>query len=106
EEAGREAQRDTVAMPGFFTAPGAELELLGFGDRRPRQVFQQQRARFVVGTEAAAVDDAVAGAMLQRNAPLPADGMRHRPCVRWRRRRILGLHRPGAVGRPPVGPTL
>ena len=106
EEAGRETQRDTVAVPGLLPAPGAEFELPRFGNGRTRQVLQQQRTRLVVGTEAAAVDDAVAGAMLQRNAPLPADGMRHRPCIRWRRLRVLGLHRPGAVGGQPVAPVL
>ena len=106
QETGRETQRDTVPVPGLLPAPGAEFELPRFSDRRTCQVLQQERTRLVVGTETAAVDDAVAGAMLQRDAPLPADGVRHRPCIRWRRLRALGLHRPGAVGGQPVPPVL
>ena len=98
EEAGRETQRDTIPLPGLLPAPGAEFELPRFGDGRTCQVLQQERTRLVVGTEAAAVDDAVAGAMLQRNAPLPADGMRYRSCIGWRRLRVLGLDRPSSIG--------
>ena len=72
EETAREAERDAILLPDLLAPPGHETQ-------RPRRVqrlavepAEQQARRLVVAHELAAVHVAVAGAVLQRNAPLPA----------------------------------
>src|SRR3546814_4520703 len=55
---------------------------------------------------AAAIDDAVADAVLQWNAPLPARIMRHDARIGHRRMDVGGLERDRTVARQPVGPVV
>src|SRR5580658_509869 len=75
EKAAGEPDGDDVLVPELVAlARGKPDRLGGIGERLAVEVLQQHLEGLVVADEAAAVNVAVAGAMLQRNAPLPAAG--------------------------------
>ena len=64
--------------------PALKRSTLRLGQRFALDIAEQPSSALLVEI-AAAEDDSVAGAMLQRNAPLPAGIVRHRPRVGDRR---------------------
>ncbi len=90
----------------FTPRARAEAQDVGLGQRLAFDIAEQPFERRVLVEIAAAIDDAVADAVLQRNAPLPAGIMRHRPGVRHRGADALGLHRDRAIARQPVRPIV
>src|SRR6185437_16698808 len=74
EESASEAERHAVLRPRLAAASRREAQRQGFRDPRVIETVEQQIARAVVIHEAAAIDMTIAGAMLQRNTPLPARG--------------------------------
>src|SRR3569833_3788345 len=62
--------------------------------------------RGVFASEAAAIDMAVAGAVLQRNAPLPSGFARRDLGIGLRRSVTFAWYGEGAVAGQPVGPVL
>ena len=93
-----------VAVPGLAAAPGREAQRTRVGQRLAVEARQQLRGRFVVADEVAAVDVAVAHAVLQRNAPLPAGLARRGARVRRERPDVLAGHGHGAIAGQPVRP--
>ena len=83
-EAAGEADRDAVPVPEFPAHAGDEAQRPRIGERFAVEVGEQGRGGLVVADVVAAVDVAVAGAVLQRNAPLPARAARRRARVRRR----------------------
>src|SRR5688572_26836317 len=78
EKSTREAQRHDVLVPGFQAPAGAELDHPRLG-QGPALHFREQLLRgLLIGHVAAAIDESVADAMLQRNAPAPTRLMRNR----------------------------
>ena len=106
EEARRQPDGDDIVHPHRLPATGGEAQRARIGERLPIEIGEQRRRRFIIRNTGARVDIAIAGAVLQRNAPLPAG----RPC---RRPRIGGeiasrgtgdSH--GAIARQPLRPIL
>src|SRR6185436_12636097 len=67
---------------------------------------EQPGARLVVREIFAAIDEAVADAVLERDPPLPAGIVRDRAGVGDRRADRSGLHGEAGVGGQPVAPVL
>ncbi len=92
EEAAGEAQRDHVALPEAAALARGETERPGIGQRRPcpgrRAAVPPPSSSEKTG---AGIDDAVAGAVLERDTPLPAGAVR--------RGTGIGRELPGALGR-------
>src|SRR5688572_32258220 len=61
--------RDTVAVPGLLATAGDELEQARFGERLAIEIPHQRGSGLVVADEFAGVHVAVAGSVLQRDAP-------------------------------------
>ena len=78
-EPARQADRDAVAMPLLAPCAGGEGQVIGLGQRLALDISHQPFERGSSFEELAAKDDAVADAMLQRDAPLPTLGMRRWP---------------------------
>ena len=106
EKAGGQPQRQAVAAPHPAAASGDEAQRARRADRRAVQPRHQLRLRRVVVDEAAAIDIAVADAVLQRDAPLPARLAPDGQGVRRRRRVAGALHGDGAVAGQPARPVL
>ena len=70
-----------LLLPGLAALAGPELDDARLGEHLAFDVGQQSLLRLLVGQVAAAVHHAVADAMLQRNAPLPAGLARDRARV-------------------------
>ena len=85
---------------------GREPNVIGLCQHDTLDIAEQSIERPVALQIAAAPDDAVAGAMLERNAPLPSRIMRHRAGIRNRRSDAFGLHRDRAVVGQPVAPIV
>src|SRR3546814_20665654 len=67
-------ERNDIGVPCAPPHPGAEAQRSGFGERAPFDMGEQGRGRFILADEVAAKDMAVAGAVLERDAPLPEIG--------------------------------
>ena len=106
DEAAGQADGHAVAAPGLVPLAGRELDEPRLRQRGALHLAQQLLARLLVGQVAAAVDQPVAHAVLQRNAPLPAGLVRDGPRVGHRLAHRSGLHRHGAVAVQPVRPVL
>ena len=106
QEAARQAQRDDVAVPRALAAPGDEAKVAGVGLCLALDIRQQRRGGGIVGEIAAAIDIAVADAVLERNAPLPPRLARDRPRVGERRADVGAGHRNRAVAGQPVRPVV
>ena len=85
---------------------GLEGQMVGLGEHVADDIAHQPRQRRLARQVAAAPHDAVAGAMLERDAPLPSRIVRGRARERHRRADVGGLHRDGAVARQPVRPVV
>src|SRR5438270_10906813 len=107
EEAAGQPDGHDVLVPELVALPGGKPDRFRrIGERLAIEVLQQDDHRLVVAHESAAVNVAVAGAMLQRNAPLPARLARgHTRVGRWRLY-FLAWNRSRPVQRRPVGPIL
>src|SRR5215213_7601156 len=70
-EAGRKADRDRIMRPDVVALTGDEAERTRLVCGFAVQIGQKDVSRLVVADKAAAIDMAVAGAVLQRNPPLP-----------------------------------
>src|SRR3546814_9531803 len=71
EKAAREPDRDAIAVPDRLAMPRDEAQPVGVGERRAGQPRAQQSLGFVMLQMRARIDMAVAGAVLERDAPLP-----------------------------------
>ena len=105
DEAARKADGNAVAVPGLAALARPELDDARLGEHLAFDVGQQALFGRVVGEVAAAVHHAVADAMLQRDAPLPAGIARDRARVGNGRPHGLGLQRHGAVAEQLVRPV-
>ena len=66
------AQSDDVFIPELFPASRREPQIVGIGPGLASDVPQQNRQGLVIRHKLAAIDMAIAVAMLQRHLPLPA----------------------------------
>ena len=82
EEAAGQADRDDVPVPRLLAPPGLEAQRARLGQRRAVEVAQQDRGGLVLAHVLAGEHVAVADAVLQRDAPLPAGLARGRARVR------------------------
>ncbi|EEF25313.1 conserved hypothetical protein, partial [Ricinus communis] len=82
EEAARQAHRHAVLDPRLAPPARREAQLARGLERLGVHAVQQHAPRLLVRHESVAVHVAVAVAVLQRDAPLPARGLRRRPRVR------------------------
>src|SRR3546814_1334283 len=73
EETRGEPERNDIGVPCAPPHPGAEAQRSGFGERAPFDMGEQGRGRFILADEVAAKDMAVAGAVLERDAPLRSE---------------------------------
>ena len=96
-EPARKPDRDAVLDPLLAPDPGLEAQHVGLGQRVALDIAEQPLERRILVEIAAAKDDPVADAMLQRNAPLPAGIVRHRQRVGHRRAHRARLDRDRAV---------
>jgi hypothetical protein len=97
DEAARKSYCNTVAAPGLAALPGPELDDARLGEHLAFDIVQQRLPGLLVGKIPAAVHHAVADAVLQRNAPLPAGIASDRARIGNRRAHRRGLQRHGAV---------
>jgi hypothetical protein len=103
QEARRQPQGDHVVHPEARTVSGGEAQQPGLGQRLAIQLLQQLLSRAIGGNVAAAEHVAVAGALLQRNAPGPAPFQRGGARVgRELGAAALARTGPGAVHRQPT----
>ena len=106
EKAAGEPQRDAVLVPELLAPAGREAQEPRLRQRLAVQVGQQRGRRLIVADEAAAIDIAVADAMLQRNAPLPAGLARRGARVGRQGAGALAGHRHRPIAGQPMGPVL
>src|SRR5690606_36172192 len=106
DEAARKAERDAILVPDLAAAPGAETDQARLGDELSFEPLEQEGMRLVVGHVIAAIDETVADAGLERDAPLPSPLVRHRAGVRNGSPDRMRLDRQRAIGRQPLGPWL
>ena len=106
EEPARQPERHDVTVPRALAATGDEPQLARIGLRLALDIGEQRRRGCIVGQATAAIDVAVAGAVLERDAPLPPGLARDRPRVGQRRPDIGARHRNGTVARQPVRPIV
>ena len=106
EKAARQTDADDVALPGPLAAAGREPHRPRIAERRPVQIGEEQLRRLLLTHVRAGIDQAVAGAMLQRNAPLPAGRTGGRARIGGERCRPLRRDGKGAVARQPARPVL
>ena len=106
EKPGRQTQGDAVAVPDALAPARHEGDVPRFVQRLAVQVSHQDRSGVLLAHEAAGVDVAIADAMLQRDAPLPAGAVRGG--ARHRDQRLHGAagDRDRAVTGQPVRPIL
>ena len=107
EETAREARaRRNCAIHIFRRRPVVNRSTRGSASARAVEVGQQRGGGLVVADVRARIHVAVAGAVLQRDAPLPARGARRRARVRRRRAGLLAGHGHRAIAGQPVRPVL
>src|SRR3546814_7226557 len=86
--AARQADGDAIAIPLPPPYPGGEAQEIGLGQRVALDIAEQPIERRVALQIAAAIDEPIAGAVLERDAPLPACVMRHHPRIGGRRSNV------------------
>ena len=86
--------RDAVALPRLHAATGAKLQQTRFAQRLAVEPASKRGARFVFADELGRKHVAVAGAVLQRNAPDPAALLRRGSRVRREVGRCVRRARP------------
>ena len=94
-----------LRAPGLAPLARPELDDARLGEHLAFDVAQQACLGLLVGEIAAAVHHAVADAVLQGNAPLPAGLVRDRARIGNRRAHGLGLQRHRAVAEQMVRPV-
>jgi hypothetical protein len=82
DETARESHGDTVLQPRAPPLARLELDDARIGENLAFDIREQRLSGLLVANVTTAVDHAVADAMLQRNAPLPAGVTCDRACVR------------------------
>src|SRR3546814_4395117 len=87
--------------PGLLALARLETQHARFGHRFAVEIGEQGRRRLVVRNIGARIDIAVAGAMLERDAPLPARRAPGRSRIGMKVRRARRRHRRRAVARQP-----
>src|SRR6185369_9565542 len=85
---------------------GCESQLVGIGELLAVEVFEEQFLGRVVVDMLARIDEAVAGAVLQRDPPLPARRARRRTRIRRQRAAPRAGNRHCAIAWQPVCPIL
>ena len=105
EESRGQSQRDAVAIPEQLAPAGDKAQEARVGQRLLAHRAHQVVERLGVAQVGAAVDVAVADAMLQRDAPLPAGGPRRGQRVGRARAGELRRHRYRPVARQHVAPV-
>ena len=105
DEAGRQADRHTILDPRFAPAPGHEAQLARLSQRRRIKRIDQHLARLVVAGKRIAVHVAVAGAVLQRDAPDPAGALGAGAGVGCHLRELRAGHGERAVARQLLAPV-
>ena len=86
EKPRRQAEREAIADPHAFAQPRGKTQHARIGNRRTAQTLAQFFGRVVIPDEVAAIDEAIARPVLERNTPLPP-------------RRSRGGHRVGRANR-------
>ena len=81
EEARGEAQRDAIPVPHLAPLAAGEAKAIGVGELLAVEIGEQQLLGVIVVDMLARIDETVAGAMLERDAPLPAGLARGRASV-------------------------
>src|SRR3546814_7235582 len=71
-------QRDDILLPRAVAVSAGEAQHVRYGERFAVEIGEQQRHRLVVAHVERRIDMAVAEAMLERDAPLPARRARGR----------------------------
>src|SRR3546814_20103467 len=107
EKPRRQPYRGHIVDPSQAAPPGAETQHAWIGDRLALDRTGDRGARRVVGQVGARIDIAVADAVLEGDAPAPAEG--HRDRARQRldvARGRFARQRGGAITRQPVRPIL
>ena len=104
-EAAGQSQGDAVPAPELLAPAGGEFQQPGLVQRGAVQIVEQGGDRFVVAHVAAAKDVAVADAMLQRYAPLPAGIAGGRAGIGTEGIHPLARHGNRPVARQPVRPV-
>src|SRR6185437_14883111 len=92
--------------PGGFAPPGAEAQRHRLAQGAAGKVPEQQGPRGIIRAESAAVDVAVAVAMLQGNLPLPARIAAGDQGVWIGRRGAAAVHEHGPIAGQPSTPIL
>src|SRR5690606_18187086 len=72
QKARRQTESDDIVRPAQLAAAGAERDDASVGERLAFEVGEQDAPRLLLVHEGACENMAVAGAMLERDAPLPA----------------------------------
>ena len=106
EKTAGQSDGHAVAVPELLAPAGLEPDVARFGQRGAVQIGHQDRGGLVLRHEGAGVDMAVAGAVLQRDPPLPACTVRCRPRHRQQRSDRFTRHRDRAIAGQPVLPVL
>ena len=106
EEAGGKTERDAVAVPHLAPLAARETEPVGVRELLAVEVGEQQLLGRLVVDMLARIDEAVAGAVLERNAPLPSRLARRRPRIGSERIGARAGHRHRPVAGQPVAPVL
>ena len=102
----RQPERDAVLHPHRAPFAGGELQRARLGERCAVEPGEQDRRRAIVTQMRARIDDAVAGAVLERDAPLPARLARGGAGIGGQRLDARARHRQRTIARQPVGPIL
>jgi hypothetical protein len=72
DESARKSHGDAVAVPGFLAPAGDEFQESRLCQGPTVEVLHERRRGLIIADMLARIDVTVAGAMLQRDAPLPA----------------------------------
>src|SRR5206468_6675809 len=95
----REPQRDAIVRPEGLAPAAGEADRPRVGERLSVEVGEEDRRRLIIGDEAAAIDMTVAGAVLERDSPLPPGLARQRLGIGPERVTRLARHREGGIAR-------
>src|SRR6476646_4233263 len=72
QKAGRQTDRDTIAVPHLASFAGNKTNLVRFGQLFTVEIGKQQLLRRIIVDIFAGIDEAISGPVLERDAPLPA----------------------------------
>ena len=106
EEVRRQAERDAIAVPHLSPLAAREAKPVGLGQLLAVEVGEKQRLGAIVVDMLAGIDEAIAGAVLERNAPLPAGARARSSAYREVSGRSARTARPSRGRRAASGPVL